>query len=161
MNPEPINQALRSRLRSVVKSSSNLDVPQPPAPPPPENPPPFSRDRIHNPMNQGWNEILLDLNALEGVFPENLWHKVRRVSHLEHMVSRTFNGVTRRKFPMPCEARDMLAIVDHRLRITRSERPTHTDYCYLTVADYPVWMSNETQRDQAFSEYALTQQFGL
>lgn len=151
---------LRSRLRKIVATTAELDTPKPPTPTHAEPPLLFARDRIHNPHGQAWSAVLPNLDVLEGVFSESLWPKVRFVTHLEHTICRTFNSILRRRYPLPCEGRGMLAMIDTRLRIQVAERPTHTDYAYLTVADYPDWLTDETKRGQAFSDYALNQ-FGV
>lgn len=163
MNPDttsPTVSTLRSRLRKIVATTAELDTPKPPTPTHAEPPLLFARDRIHNPQGQAWSAVLPNLDVLEGVFPESAWHKVRFVTHLEHSICRSFNSILRRRYPLPCEARGTLAMIDTRLRIQIVERPNHTEYAYLTVADYPDWLADETKRGQAFSDYALNQ-FGV
>lgn len=164
MNPDTTSPnviTLRSRLRKIVSTTAELDTPKPPTPTHAEPPLLFMRDRIHNPQGQTWAAVLPNLDVLEGIFPESLWHKVRFVTHLEHAICRDFNSIIRRRYPLPCEGRGMLALIDTRLRLQTAERPNNTEYAYLTVADYPEWLVNDTKRGQAFSDYALTQRFGV
>lgn len=156
----PTVTTLRSRLRKIVATTAELDTPKPPTPTHAEPPLLFVRDRIHNPQGQAWSAVLPNLDVLEGVFPESSWSKVRFVTHLEHTICRAFSSILRRRYPLPCEARGSLAMIDTRLRIQGAERPTRTDYAYLTVADYPDWLADETKRGQALSDYALNQ-FGV
>lgn len=151
--------SLRSRIRSVVKSSAEFDVPAPPRPPPPQFVPPFGRDRIYSPRGIAWETLVPDLNVLDGIFPKELQSNIRFLTCLEFQVLRQRSLSHARKYPLPCEVFSNTAFVD-RGRFYRMEDGFGEGITYVTVAAYPTWMNDAAQRQEALAELTLNR-FGL
>ena len=147
----------RAAMRALVKNTANLDAPTPPRPAPPVFAPSWGRDRTHNPQNFSFQNVVPDLSALDGIFPEDKQHKIRFLSWLEVFICSTQCSASRRKLRLPCDQPGQCVALVRSNRMESVSVPNNTEMTYLTIADYPAAWLDETSRDKWFSDFFLTQ----